>query len=167
LVTLLKSLPPSSVNLTFLQPSEWFTKPFEEDGVFVWTPAPAIADAALELLAESHHIRPWNTHVFLVPSLMTGRWRKDLSKASDVRVTLPFSEQYWSKIREHEPLTLGIVFPLLRRQPWRIKRSDFLQEQGDALSRLQKSDFPHAWDRLRQLWIQAWKLERVQASLAW
>jgi hypothetical protein len=166
LVDLLRTLAPPAVEFTLLEPSMWFTKPFHEDGVFVWTPAPAIADVAFELLAESHQIRPWNTHVFLAPSLMTSRWRKDLTKATDIRVTLPFCDVHWPKSSEHEPLTLAIAFPLLRRQPWRVKRASFLQQQGPALRQLPKSDFPLAWDRLRKLWLQVWEMEPVPSGLA-
>jgi hypothetical protein len=166
LVDLLRTLAPPAVEFTLLEPSMWFTKPFHEDGLFVWTPAPAIADVAFELLAESHQIRPWNTHVFLAPSLMTSRWRKDLTKATDIRVTLPFCDVHWPKSSEHKPLTLAIAFPLLRRQPWRVKRASFLQQQGPALRQLPKSDFPLAWDRLRKLWLQAWEMEPVPSGLA-
>jgi hypothetical protein len=167
LIDLLRSLPPAAEqDLILLEPDSWFTRPFHEDGIFVWTPAPAIADVALELLAESHQIRPWNTHVFLGPGLMTNRWRKELSKASDLRVTLPFSSEHWPQEVEHEALTLAIVFPLLSRQPWRAKRAHFLREQEPSLRQLQKSDFSHAWNHLRKLWLQTWEMERLSPSLA-
>ena len=163
---LLESLPPSWVELTWLDPQMWFDIPFQEDGVFVWTPPPALANVALERLAEAHQIRPWNTHIMLVPGLWTAKWRKDLTKASDICVTLPFDDNNWPQSTQFEPLTLAVAFPLLSRNPWRVKRAHFLQERSLELRGLRKRNFAFAWDYLRKLWLQAWTMDPLPGSVA-
>jgi hypothetical protein len=46
----------------------------------IWTPPPAAADVAIELVAKAKHKRPSHFHVILVPRLLTSRWRKLMSK---------------------------------------------------------------------------------------
>ena len=76
-----------------LEPRDWFLAPQDCDGLFIWTPPPALANVAIFQMAEAIHIRPWNTHVVIVPSLMKDRWEKLLNKACDFVVTLPFSDK--------------------------------------------------------------------------
>ena len=117
----------------FLDESSWFTLPFHRDGFFVWTPPPCVADVAVEAAAEAHHIRPWNTHVFIVPSFLTNRWRRQLSKASDLLIVLPFDDAHWGESKEFERLTLAVICPLLRQEPWRVKRSKLRGRFADAV----------------------------------
>jgi hypothetical protein len=72
-----------------LEPQDWFHNVHTQNGNFLWCPAPAIADVALEQLCETRHTRPWNAHIFLCPALMTSRWRKRLSKVADAMFTVP------------------------------------------------------------------------------
>jgi hypothetical protein len=78
---------------THLSEQHWFDRPFKTDGPFFWTPPPCVADVAVSLAAEAHHIRPWTAHVFVVPCLMTHRWCRQLSKAADLLVVLPFDPE--------------------------------------------------------------------------
>jgi len=158
-------LPPGQT-FCYLKPDEWYTLPFDSDGAFVWAPPPAAADAAVFQCAEAVHVRPWNTHIFLVPTLMTNRWRRTLSKASDFMMTLPFDKDAWPRESEFEPLTLAIVFPLLAREPWRVKRTDIGSERTRPVLGLQWGSFAHVRDYLRKLWVQARALEPMPGSLA-
>jgi hypothetical protein len=54
-----------------LSPKDWFQRA-HQDGHFLWMPAPALAEVAVEQLCESRHTRPWNSHIVVVPRLMTG-----------------------------------------------------------------------------------------------
>jgi len=60
--------------ITWLSPEDWYLaghmKPCS-----VWTPAPCVADAALEQLAKANHKCPQHTHLVIIPCLMTARWR--------------------------------------------------------------------------------------------
>jgi hypothetical protein len=51
----------------------WFEKGYT-DGNHIWSPPPAIADAVLDNLCESVLTRPWNSHLFICPALMTAKW---------------------------------------------------------------------------------------------
>jgi hypothetical protein len=152
--------------LSFLSPEQWYTKPLDEDGVFVWAPPPAIADAAVIQLAEAIHVRPWNTHLILIPTLMTSAWRKTLSKASDIRLTLPFDNVLWPKKLEHEKLTLAICFPLLARNPWRVKRSPVFDNFHLQMRSVQGEGIAQHRNLLRKFWLSARALQPMPSGLA-
>jgi hypothetical protein len=50
----------------------WFEKGYE-DGNHIWAPPPAIANAVLEKMCESVLVRPWNSHLFVCPALLTAK----------------------------------------------------------------------------------------------
>jgi hypothetical protein len=152
--------------LTYLSPEDWYTTALDSDGIFVWTPPPAVADAAITQLAESIHIRPWNTHIVLLPTLMTSRWRKVLSKACDLRLTLPFDDELWPSGIELEKLTLAICFPLLARDPWRVKRSGVFDNFQSQMRSMQGKSVSSHRSLLRELWISARALQSVPSGVA-
>jgi hypothetical protein len=82
----------------FLHHDDWFTRAHKE-GTFVWAPQPAAADVMmLELLCDARrHTRPWNAHIVIIPTLMTSRWRKQLTKVSDVNFVIPLGSDMWPK----------------------------------------------------------------------
>mgnify|MGYP006313848673 CR=1 FL=1 len=128
-------------------------------------PPPAIADVAVEKAAEAHHLRPWNTHLFILPSLMTNRWRRQLLKASDLLLVLPFG-RLWPRETEFERLTLALIFPLLRGAPWRIKLAEFWKQVVHSLQRMRDPDESFIWDCLCQLWVQAGRVEPMPSSFS-
>lgn len=156
--------PPVGHRWSHLSEDHWYTIPFKEDGLFVWTPPPCVADVAVALAAEAHHIRPWNTH--LVPSLMTHRWRRQLSKAADLLVVLPFDAELWPEETQFECLTLAIICPLLRAAPWRVERSGLRGRVIDALQGLREPSISLYGDRVREFWIQATELGFMPGSVA-
>jgi len=151
----------------YLTPDEWYTLPFDSGGVFVRTPPPTAGNATVFQCAKAAYVQPWNKHIFLVPTLMTNRWRRTLLKASDLLMTLPFfDDDMWPQATEFKPLTLAIVFPLLAREPWRVKWTNIASEQLRPVRGLQWGSFAHVRDYLCQLWIQARALEPMLGSLA-
>ena len=125
--------------IEFLDETDWFWRAhdiisgqFNEDeiwipkfksGIFVWSPAPAAAQFAVEQLREARNKRTSSLHVVVIPRLFTSIWRRQLTRVADVFVTLPFINGVWSKSEQHEPLTLAFVFPFLNYSPWQLKRS--------------------------------------------
>ena len=87
---------------------------------FIWAPAPASADAALDRLCEAKHIRPEGSHVFVCPALLTPRWRRKLGKVADVVFNVPVGSFVWST-NQHEPLIIGLICPLLFSRPWQVR----------------------------------------------
>jgi hypothetical protein len=80
-----------------LSPTEW-CDPHPSGETYVWVPPPAAAGAAIDWLGQSIHQRPESVHIVLVPRLMTGLWRKKLSKTSDLLFTVPLeSKVLWPK----------------------------------------------------------------------
>ena len=82
LVRWLGDVLPHQSHFTILQPNDWFDNLIGK-GPWVWCPAPAAADVVVERLRIARHKRPDSFHLVVVPRLMTGRWRKQLGKASD------------------------------------------------------------------------------------
>jgi hypothetical protein len=55
----------------FFTPEDWYHNAHQGFGCGVWTPPPAIADAALEQLCDARHTCPTTFHVVAIPNVMT------------------------------------------------------------------------------------------------
>ena len=93
-------------SIEFLDESGWFWRghdlssghinadgiwiPHFKSGIFIWTPAPAAAQFAVEQLREARNKRTDSLHVVVIPRLFTSIWRRQLSRVADVFVYLPF-----------------------------------------------------------------------------
>ncbi|KAL7557611.1 hypothetical protein ACA910_013076 [Epithemia clementina (nom. ined.)] len=145
----------------FLTPEDWFYLPQDSNGLFIWCPPPCLGDVAVYQMAESFHMRPWNTHVLVIPLIMARRWQKMMYKAADFLCTLPFSDDQWPMATEYEPLTLAFAFSLLNRIPWRTRRSDICVKREDTVRLLHRKCLPFVRDYLREFWLQARALEAL------
>jgi len=134
--------------VSFLSPHEW-EEAHPTGGTFVWSPPPAAASAAVELLANSIHKRPGSIHVVLVPRLMTAWWYKLLNKAADVIVKVPTGVTAWNKC-QHEPLICALCLPLSRKEPWRHKDTPRARRVLGSLQEVWDDDFGKSRDLLRQ-----------------
>ena len=74
--------------LQYLDPAGWFTTG-HQGGCCLWTPPPAAADVVAEQVGEARHKRQNSIHIVVVPRLMTGRWRRLLSRHTDFHCTVP------------------------------------------------------------------------------
>ena len=151
--------------LEFLTASDWFVRghdisggeknsdgiwiPKYESGTFVWTPPPAGAWIAIEQLRRARVKREISTHVVVVPKLMAPEWRRQLFKAADLVVELPFFN-LWTKDAQHEPLVFAVVFPFLSFRPWQLKNAPAFLGMGRLLRRLWKADPVSVWHVLQQ-----------------
>jgi hypothetical protein len=102
--------------LQSLMSEGWFTQGHGE-GACLWAPQPAAADVVAEELGEARLKRPHVMHVVVVPRLMPGRWRKDLIKETYFWTGITPGTSFWPR-EMHEPLTVFVVSPLCRFQPW-------------------------------------------------
>jgi hypothetical protein len=92
-------------------------------GLFVWTPPPAAARAAIDQLSISRHKRPSLTHVFICPRLFTSIWRKRLFKLADCVFYVPAGcRSFWPQSM-YEPLIIGLLLPFASAYPWQHRRS--------------------------------------------
>jgi hypothetical protein len=105
-----------------LSPTEWYD-PHPSGETHVWVPPPAAAGAAIDWQGQSIHKRPESVHIVLVPRLLTGLWRKKLSKTSDLLFTVPLESKVLWPEENHEPLICAVCLPLSQVSPWRHRGS--------------------------------------------
>jgi len=120
--------------VTFLDPLGLFTTGHQA-GSYVWAPPPGAAEVALEQLAAAIHKRSYNLHLVVIPRLMTASWRKLLGKICDFIFTVPIGVSFWPE-SNHEPLLLGLYFPLLPFSPWQLRFTNLLDGLAQQLSSL-------------------------------
>jgi hypothetical protein len=106
---------PRKIAWSVLSKEGWYDEGFK-DGNHIWAQALVIADAVLDNLCESVLVRPWNSHIFVCPALMTSKWRKQLRKVADFVIAIPVGSSLW-KDTMHEPLVLALICPLLNYSP--------------------------------------------------
>jgi hypothetical protein len=141
---------------TVLEPAEWFHEAHAIDGNYLWCPAPAAADVALEQLCETRHTRPWNAHIFLCPALMTSRWRKRLSKVADAMFTVPVGSLFW-KADMHEPVIVALICPLLASRPWQVRDTPLVAELRNQVSGVWSPDLGRERTGLFKFWMDTGK----------
>jgi hypothetical protein len=147
--------------VSLLQPEDW-ASPHKDGGVFVWSPPPAAAETALEWLGQSIHKRPYNTHVVLIPRLMTSWWRKKLLKTSDVAFTIPIGSSVWATAN-HEPLICAVCYPLSRIAdgPWKFGDSTLGKRLQRKLPKMFAGGVRDAGNLLRECLVKARTLSAV------
>ena len=171
-------------DLEFLGPKDWFVRghdivegefevnvdgfkwPTYRKGTFVWSPPPAAAESMLEELRKARHRRTTSTHLILIPRLLTPMWLKHLNKVSDIVLSIPAGHHAWPA-EMHEPLTIGIVFPLLRCNPWQLRRSPVLLELERKLREVWKAEPSTERPFLLKLWQLPRKLAGLSQKLVW
>jgi hypothetical protein len=132
----------------------WFTSA-QTDGRFIWTPAPAIAEVAVERLCEARHTRPWCSHIFVCPAIMTAHWRKMLGKVADAMFTIPVGSSIWPS-NMHEPLVVALICPLLSCRPWRVKGAPWVAELEDSMCGVWSGNLQAQRGYLRKFWMRSW-----------
>ena len=90
-----------------LEPEGWFEKghdlvggttnsdgmsvPEYKNGLYIWAPPPAAAEAALEQLRKARQKKQNSFHVFMCPRLMTPYWAKHLNRSADLITLVPLN----------------------------------------------------------------------------
>jgi hypothetical protein len=136
---------------TFLKPNEWFEK-YHAFGNFVWSPPPAAADVVVDLLGEARHKRLEALHLIFVPRLMTGRWRRHMTRGSDTYLSLKWTS-VWNTTCFFEPLLMFICFSFSCHTPLLQERSKLVEECNRLLQsgNLHETSDRKKWDFLRKL----------------
>ncbi len=148
-----------------LTPNDWFCLG-QTRNKCLWAPPPAAADVAVDLLGKAKHKRPRMEHIFICPRLMTNRWRKQLSKVCDVIFTIPVGTHMWG-VRQHEPLLVGIAFPLANHRPWRLKGTPILERTVRDLSEVPTVAADWGGDILRKLLECTRGLDALSERMVW
>ena len=128
----------------------WMPTHGPKNEVFLWTPPPAAADAALEELARARHKRTDTFHVIAIPRLMLPRWRRLFNKLCDFTFVVSPGASFWPDAM-YEPLWCGIILPFTHHRPWCFKRAPLLVGLGRDLRGLLASSEEDAGHLLRKL----------------
>jgi hypothetical protein len=137
-----------------LTPEEWFHKVHLQEGRFIWSLAPAIADAVLEQLCETRHTRPTSAHIFLCPVLMTSHWWKRLGKVMNAMFIMPVGSTHWG-LKMHEPVVIALICPLLPCSPWQLRDSPVMAQLQCNLPRVWSTNLTTERNSLRKFWAHA------------
>jgi len=142
----------------FLTPEQWFDE-HHCFGNFIWSPPPAAADAVVDLLGKAKHKRPECMHVVLVPRLMTGRWHRLMSRATDFWFRIEWPD-VWDLEQHHEPLLCFVSLPLCVAALNLQLRRQVLDDMERLLPAAGMREVPDGqrWSVLRQLLLSARRL---------
>jgi hypothetical protein len=143
----------------------WIPQHAGDGKVYVWTPPPVIADVALEECAKAIHKRTDAYHIFLIPRLYSPLWMRLLYKVSDFVFQLPPASPHWPSSM-HEPLFIGISFPLLHRNPWSLRRTPLLVELERQLRQVLRAGEEDGGHILRKLLRTSRQLASVPEDVA-
>ena len=100
---------------TFLEPEGWYSTGHER-GTYIWVPAPGAAEVVVEQLGRARLKRPESMHIILVPRIMTGRWRRLLTRGSEFNIKLDWSG-VWDCSVQFEPLLMFVCLPYSSASP--------------------------------------------------
>ncbi len=125
-------------------------RPSQSGGTFCLPPPPAIADVALERLCKERLKRPkTGSHIFVVPRLMTSRWRKQLNKAATFSFEIPVGCSLWGAA-QHEPLIIAVFLPLSKHSPWNLRNTRLVGDLESSLRAMQQFDGERTGSVLRK-----------------
>lgn len=133
--------------------------------MFLWTPPPAAAEAALEELLKARHKRTDTFHVVALPRLMAPMWRRLFNKACDFTFVVSPNTSFWPA-NMYEPLWVGIVLPFTHHRPWCLKRAPLLVEMGRELREVLAAGGSDGGHILRKLCLLPRRLASVSESVA-
>jgi hypothetical protein len=133
--------------------------------IHLWSPPPAVADAALEELLKARHKRTDTFHVLLIPRLMTPRWRCLFNKACDFLFVVSPGSSFWP-VEMYEPLWVGIVLPFIKHRPWCLRRAPLLVEIGRSLHVVLETCEADARDLLRKLLLLPQRVDSLPFRMA-
>jgi hypothetical protein len=149
--------------LEHLKPEGWFEEGMKQ-GNFLWTPAPAAAEVAGEQMAKAIHKHPYSFHMFVAPRLMTARWRRRVSKLSDLCFTINAGFKHWGRDR-HEPLLIYFFFPLSRHEPWKLRGTRLMARADRELREVPQSRERRLRGILRKLLLRTRKLDSLSQDV--
>ena len=142
-----------------LTPEDWFDKGHTLERC-IWVPAPAATLAMTEQLAEARLKRPEGCHIVIVPRVMTGYWRRQLTRVADGYQRLGW-DGVWNLSREHEPVLIFFVLPLISSLPMIDTRGKIMDQLRWVLSGVCQEGDMSRRNLMRRLLQQATKLRTM------
>jgi hypothetical protein len=104
----------AGLDADFLTQEDWSDKGYGH-GTFVWSAPPVAAGVVVEQLGRDRLKRPESMHIVLVPRIMTGRWRKHLTRGIDFYCGMD-SNKVWPLKEHFEPLLIFVCLPYFSSQ---------------------------------------------------
>jgi hypothetical protein len=117
------------LDFSWLSLKDWFTEAHTQ-GNFVWNIPPAAAEVVVEQLGFARLKRPGLFHIILVPRLMTSRWRRHLTRATDGYIKI-VDPAVWNLDSHFEPLLVSFCLPY-------CSYDSKLDERRELMDRLQR-----------------------------
>jgi hypothetical protein len=111
----------------FLEPEGWFLQG-QEAGNFIWSPAPAAADVVVEQLGKARHKQPSSLHLIVAPRLMTGRWRRHMTRECDFYFKIPAGACSLWDAAQYEPVLIFVCLPFSVARPKLQLRQRLLED---------------------------------------
>jgi hypothetical protein len=131
----------------------------------IWAPAPAAAEVAAKQTGRAIHQHPSSFHMFVVPRLMTSRWRRWVGRLADFIMEPGPGCNVWGK-DWHEPLLIFVCLPLSIHIAWKLRGTCLLVDHARKLRILHKADCKRRGYILRQLLGKTGRLELILESMA-
>ena len=123
----------------WLDPRGWFTE-VNKSGNFIWAPPPAAGDVVVDLLGKARLKRPNSMHLVVIPRLMTGRWRRHLTRGTDVYFKVDWEEE-WDLDTHFEPVLIFIALPYKSHSPKIEERTKLVAHLQRCLSEARLRSF--------------------------
>lgn len=102
---------PATVEYQLLTPEGWYTDAIHE-GNFIWNVPPAADGVVYEMVDRARLRRPTSMHLVFIPRLLTGRWRRLMTRRTNCYIKIDWDE-VWPLVIHHEPLLMFVAFPFL------------------------------------------------------
>mmetsp|Transcript_22926 Transcript_22926/g.34764 ORF Transcript_22926/g.34764 Transcript_22926/m.34764 type:complete len:204 (-) Transcript_22926:1331-1942(-) len=151
------------LNFQYLEPSEWFEHRHGY-GNYIWSPPPAACDVVVEQLAKARWKRAESLHVVIdVPRLTTGRWRRHLTRGTDVHFELAVSPWHWAD--QCELLLIFVCLSYRSYEPKFGERQRMLEDHERSLRKIQGVDARGGRGLLWKLLLAAWTLCPLPGSM--
>jgi hypothetical protein len=115
-------------------------------------------------MARAIHKHPKSCHIFVVPRLMTSRWRRRVGKLADMHLTLAPGFLHW-KTQRHEPLLIYFCLPLSVHRPWKLRGSRLVAQVERQLRQVPETSEGRIRYLLCKFLIQARKLDTMPEGL--
>ena len=128
----------------------WIPTHAKAGRMYLWSPPPVVADAALEECLRAVHKRSDATHVFVIPRLCTPSWSRLFFKLCDFHFRVPAGSPFWPS-GMHEPLWIGISLPFIRHRPWSLRGTPLLVGLARDMQEVFSSGEGDGRDILRKL----------------
>ena len=114
-------------------------------------PAHLAAEVAIAELWNARIKRQQSYHVFVCPRLCTTQWVKQLYRAAGFVFEVPVGSSIWP-LTMHEPLLIGILFPILSCKPWQVRGSPKMYAVGREVRRMFEASEVGVRNLLRKFW---------------